>query len=326
MKLTQIIVLFFCFMPVFAIQARAQDDLVVQAATVLDEKAVFATVESAHVVPARARIGGTVAALVVKDGDHVDSGQVLAIVGDEKIALRISALESRIAGLDAEVSRAKTDLDRLKILVPRGAASQSSLDDARRDFDVAGNTRKSAIAEREVLRKQISEGDVLAPVSGRILKSPVTTGAVVMPGDTLAIVAEENYILRLEVPESHARFMGVGDPVRLDQAVQTDKGDMVGKITLVYPQIENGRVIADATVDGLDNYFVGERVRVWILGGKREVIVVPIDYLTVRFGVDYARIKSKSGTMDVPVQRGQVRAEGVEILSGLKAGDVLVMP
>ncbi len=40
--------------------------------TVSDDKAVFATVESRNVEPARARIGGTVAALAVKQGDEVD--------------------------------------------------------------------------------------------------------------------------------------------------------------------------------------------------------------------------------------------------------------
>ena len=39
-----------------------------------DEKAVFATVESANVVPARARIGGTVVQLAVRQGDRGGAG------------------------------------------------------------------------------------------------------------------------------------------------------------------------------------------------------------------------------------------------------------
>jgi multidrug efflux pump subunit AcrA (membrane-fusion protein) len=52
-------------------RALAQDTFTVEPKTVADEKAVFATVESANVVPARARIGGTVAELSVKEGDEV---------------------------------------------------------------------------------------------------------------------------------------------------------------------------------------------------------------------------------------------------------------
>ena len=47
-------------------------------APVTDEKAVFATIETANVVPARARAGGTIAELKVRQGDHVEQGQVIA--------------------------------------------------------------------------------------------------------------------------------------------------------------------------------------------------------------------------------------------------------
>ena len=67
--------------------ALAQETFTVAPKTVADEKAVFATVESANVVPARARIGGTVVELAVKEGDEVKQGQVVATVGDEKLAL-----------------------------------------------------------------------------------------------------------------------------------------------------------------------------------------------------------------------------------------------
>ena len=55
-------------------------------AAVADEKAVFATVESISVVPARGRIGGIVVQLNVREGDSVTSGQAIAAIGDEKLA------------------------------------------------------------------------------------------------------------------------------------------------------------------------------------------------------------------------------------------------
>jgi len=52
-------------------QTAAAELFTVTATQVADEKAVFATVESTSVVPARTRIGGTVAELTVKEGDRV---------------------------------------------------------------------------------------------------------------------------------------------------------------------------------------------------------------------------------------------------------------
>ena len=59
--------------------------------------------------------------------------------------------------------------------------------------------------------------------------------------------------------------------------------------------------------------------------------MVPSAYIVTRFGVDYARMQQGSAIIDVPVQRGRdlprpEMPDGLEILSGLKAGDVLVRP
>ena len=53
-------------------RAIAEETFAVAPQMVGDEKAVFATVESANIVPARARIGGTVVQLAVRQGDRAD--------------------------------------------------------------------------------------------------------------------------------------------------------------------------------------------------------------------------------------------------------------
>ena len=86
-----------------------------------DEKAVFATVESPNVVPARARIGGTVASLSVHQGDAVTQGQVIAVVGDEKLLLQINSLDAQIAGLQSQLAQAQIDFTRAETLFRQGA-------------------------------------------------------------------------------------------------------------------------------------------------------------------------------------------------------------
>src|ERR1700690_2873820 len=102
----------------FAQAALAQDTFVVAPKTLADEKAVFATVESTNVVPARARIGGTVVELAVKEGDGVKQGQILATVGDEKLALQMKSLDAQIAGLDPSLPRRRPILLAAKICSP----------------------------------------------------------------------------------------------------------------------------------------------------------------------------------------------------------------
>jgi RND family efflux transporter MFP subunit len=312
--------------------ARAAQTFTVEPAEVADEKAVFATVESREVVPARVRTGGTIVSLSVKEGDWVKAGQVVATIGDEKLSLQRTALDAQIAGLKAQLQQAQTDLTRATTLVGRGIMSKAQFDAAATAANVAANTLKSRIAERSVLEQQLAEGQVFAPTDGRVLKVPVTIDSVVMSGETVATIARADFVLRLRIPERHARFLKVGDRVRIDGNDIGHDGATFGTISLIYPQIENGRVVADARLAGLGNYFVGQRIAVWISGGERRAYFVPAHFILTRFGLDYADLRKPDGTIiEVPVQRGREQPrpdmpDALEILSGLHAGDVLVQP
>lgn len=313
-------------------QPSAADAYTVSVTSISDDKAVFATVEAPRPVPARVRTGGTIAQLSVKEGDHVDAGQVLATAGDEKLALQMKSLDAQIAGLEAQLAQARTDLSRAEGLAARGTIPRARLDEVRTAVDVAQNALRARVAERSVIERQLAEGQVLAPTAGRVLSVPYTVGAVVLPGEVIATIAEQNFVLRLRVPERHAQFLKAGDRVRLDGAEIGQSGARFGTIKLVYPQIEDGRVVADAIVDGLGDYFVARRIRVWISGGERQAIVVPARFVSTRFGIDYVTVQiDEQKSVTVPVQRGldhptSEMPDGLEILSGLKAGDRLVRP
>ena len=213
---------------------------------------------SVDVLAARARLGGTVDSLTVDEGDAVTNGQRLATVIDDKLDPRMQALESQLDGQRATVEQARTDFERARSLRAQGAAPQSRLDAARTGLEVAERQLDSLQSELEVLRQQVAEGEVLAPGPGRVLEVMVSEGSVVMPGEPIARVATETYLLRLRLPERHARFIAVGDTVRVgprgldpDASDAADQDWRDGEITKVYPELDQGRVIADVRVDGL---------------------------------------------------------------------------
>lgn len=299
-----------------------------------DLKSVYATVRSTDRIEARARIGGTVASLTVDEGSEVETGKVIAIVADQKFALKLKALDAQIAGLEAQRENTDRDLGRQEELIKRGFAPKAKVDELRTQVEVLDNQLKSATADRDVVRRQVEEGEVLAPANGRVLLVPVTVGSFVMPGESLATIAANAYVLRLELPERHARFIRKGDVVRLGaRSLNAGEQTLVkGEITQVYPELQGGRVAADATVEGLGDFFVGERVLVYISGGKRRGIVIPRDYVTTRYGYDFVRVgRGGGGISEVVVQLG-LPAElkdggtGIEVLGGLNAGDEIVKP
>jgi RND family efflux transporter MFP subunit len=309
--------------------AHAQSTFTVALRPLADEKAVLATVESRNVVPARARIGGTVVDLSVRYGDEVKQGQQLAVVGDAKLQLQIHALDAQIEGLKAQLAQGQIDLKRAETLARTGAGSRQALELARTAVDVASSSLTARQAERDVVVQQMREGAVLAPTAGRVLQVPVTKGTVVLAGDSVARIAEANYVLRLSVPERHARFIHVNDKVRLDGADLGAEGPVFGIVELLYPQIQDGRVIADATAPGVGRYFVGQRIRVWVAADDRPATVIPGSLIHSRFGLSYVNRRGSDGNvLEIPVQRGRDMPtpdmpDGVEILSGLQPGDIL---
>ena len=244
----------------------------------------------------------------------------------------MQALDSRIASQQSQRDQAKSDFDRIAELEKRGVSTPTQLDSAKTALDVAERNLAAIRADRSVIAQQASEGAVLAPGAGRALGVPVSIGRVVLPGETIATFAEDQYILRLQLPERHARFLRAGDSVAIGERGMQDEGGgggamRQGRVRIVYPEIQGGRVIADVEVSGLGDYFVGERTRVYIDTGVRRTIVVPQNYVFRRAGVNYVRL---AGGDDVVVQVGETRDDGdarqIEILAGLEDGDRLVAP
>ncbi len=220
-----------------ASQALAVETLTVAPITVGDEKAVFGQVESVHITQARARIGGTVTSLKIREGDHVEAGQVIGTVTDDKLVLQLKSLAAEISGLDAQLAQAKTDLDRAEDLFSHGTIPRARLDEVRTAYNVALNAQRARVAQRAVIEQQMAEGDVLAPTAGRVLTIPVTLGMVVLPGEPLGTIAVQNFVLRLRVPERHVGFIKAGDPIRYEASELGESKPEFGKINLVYPQI-----------------------------------------------------------------------------------------
>lgn len=311
------------------------EEIVVKARTIPELKAVFGRVESRDVVAARARIGGTIREIQVEEGSQVEAGTVIAVVVDDKIALQREAAEAEIEALRSQLENARVERDRARQLLDRGSATQARVDQATTQVGVLTSQFAAAEARRAVIAQQSAEGEVDAPASGRVLTVPVTEGSVILPGETIATIAGGGYFLRLALPERHAAEIVEGDTVLVGRRTLDDTGaadlpsTSEGKLVKVYPEIDGGRVLADVEIGGLGDYFVGERTRVWIPVGHRSAILVPVEAITTRHGVDYVRIVGDGGEIEVAVILGETIAADdgrkVEVLTGLNEGDRVVI-
>ncbi len=307
--------------------ATAAETLQVKPVTIPEWKAVYGRVEARDNVPARARIGGTVVELKVTEGDNVSTGDVIATVRDDKIEFQIAAIDAQLLGLKASLDNAQAELARGEELIKRGVTTAQRLDALRTQVDVVRNQIAAAEAQRSVIVQQGKEGSVLAPTTGTVLTVPVTRDTVIMAGETVATIGGGGFFLRLAVPERHADLLKEGATIEIDG---TTGDHRTGRLAKIYPEIDNGRVIADVEVDALPTNFVNKRLLIRLPVGERQALLVPQAAVTSRYGVDYVTVKSGEETTERTVVTAKpITHEGApmtEILTGIRAGDEVVLP
>jgi RND family efflux transporter MFP subunit len=305
--------------------AASGERLTVKPGPVADLKPVAAVVTTRNMGEARARIGGTLVRLNVREGDTVRQGQVLAVVADQRLAYETSALAAQAAAAEAEAARAQADLVRYRTLHEKGFYARAGLDQVEAQARAAQSQAAAARAQRAASAETGAQGAILAPAAGRVLKADVPTGSVVVPGQTVVTVTAGEPLLRVELPEAHARALKVGDRVELDPR-DLPGAAAAGTIAQVYPSVAAGRVTVDIAVPGLRADLVGQRVRARVQVGQRQAIVLPRRFVATRFGLDYVRLVDAQGrASEVAVQVAAAPGQDqVEVLSGLSAGDVVL--
>ncbi len=305
--------------------AAAEERLTLAPREVTDWKAVYGRIEARSRIPARARIGGTLVSLGVSEGDLIEAGAEIALVVDEKLDFQMNAIDAQLRALASQLANAETELARGEELLQRGVTTAQRLDGLRTEAEVLRNRIAATEADRRVIEQQAAEGRVLAPIAGRILTVPATTGAVVLPGEAIATIGGGGFFLRLAVPERHANLLSEDAPI----TIEAPDGALEGRLARLYPQIENGRVIADVEVAALDDAFVDARLPVRLPIGTREALLVPEAAVTRRFGLDFVAVEGAAGGDRTVVlgQRHEIDGTAmVEVLTGLAAGETVIVP
>lgn len=309
--------------------AAAAPKFTVAYANVQAFKPAFGRIDSVDAQAARARIGGTLTQMRVLEGAKVKSGEAIAQIADSRLPLQAQSESAQARALGAQLAQARADLDRFEQLHEDGFFPTQKLDQARALVRSLEDQVRAAQGQTAVTLEAGAQGAVLAPVSGTILRAPVRRGSVVMAGEEIALIGSA-YIVKLFLPERHAAFLRAGGAAELEIGPHGER--RAGHVDKIYPALADGRVEADISAPGLETRVFGERIRVWIPADNRNALIVPSDYLSIRYGIDFARILSKDGQIqDVVVRRGDAVAtadipDGVEILAGLNPGDVLVKP
>ena len=241
----------------------------------------------------------------------------------------------------AMLDDARLKLERAQSLVQRGVIAKAQLDGADAEHKVALSRYQDAIeeirnrqavvvqrrSELEIARQQLADSTIYAPFDGVVQEKRASIGEYLSAASPIVnVVRMDPLRLRAEVPERDARNVKAGQEVRV--TLEGDPNVYAGKIARISPTItaQNRVLIVEAEVHNNGQLRPGSFARAEIVSaGGSSALAVPSNAVVSFAGIDKVILVQDGKAVERPVTLGRRTAEWTEVLSGVKAGDAIVI-
>ena len=315
--------------------------IVAQKTTVPDWVEAAGTVRASQTSQVSSQVMGNIVEIRTHEGDHVQAGQVLAILDDtqsrsatDQATATVTSAEKEVSAADSDLALAVTTLKRYQQLYEKKSVSPQEFDEikaryqsaeARRDMARAGQAQANASLTQA--RTSLGYTRIRAPFAGVVTERKVDAGTLASPGMPLFTIEDtRSYRLEVAVDESDLRLVRIGQvsPVTIDAL---GNAKLSGKVVQIVP-----------TADPASRSFLMKvelpadaRLRSGLFGrarfprGERSALLVPSTSLVERGqlqGVYVLDANQIAGLRYVTL--GKSTGEQAEVLSGLQEGEKLV--
>ncbi|HMN93075.1 MAG TPA: efflux RND transporter periplasmic adaptor subunit [Hydrogenophaga sp.] len=276
-----------------------------------------------------AQASGRIASLSVKAGDRVKAGQVLAVIDDRATQAGVAQAQAGVAQAEANLANARAAFERTQALRAQGFVAQAALDGAQAQFRAA--EAGAAAARAGQTQASVAQGftRLTAPYDGWVLATHAEAGSLAMPGSpVLTVYAPQPIRAVVFVPASQQSLASQAQRVE----VRLPDGRWVQPVARTAlpaadPVSQTVEWRLDLSAADGANQVPGRQVQVRFVGGEAQRLVVPASALLRRgeltaVYVATPRADGAQGFGLRAVRTGASHGEaGVEVLSGLKAGD-----
>ncbi len=347
-------------------------------------KSVVATgkIEPITKVEIKSKASGIVKKLYVEYGDKVKKGQVLADLDKEEIQARVAQARAQLEASSASLNGTRADLERAKVdaegpdvpllkrayvraqgMAKDGVVSESALDDAQKNYELALNKQNVSKAQLQVLQAKIGQAQgqvaqdranlkqleeqlgyttIESPIDGIILSRDVEVGdavsSILVLGSSATLVmtlgdTSEVYV-KGKVDESDIGKVYLGQPARIKVESYKDK-TFTGKVTKISPMgVEKDNVTTFEVRASINNPEGVLKANMTanaeiILEEHKNVLQIPEGAILYdkdkKASVEVPDPKGKEGKRKLAVNIGISNGAKTELLGGLKEGDQVVL-
>jgi len=272
------------------------------------------TIVANEEVALKAEASGTIIYLNLPEGKHVKAGTLLLKVNDADLRAQLDKINIRLRLAEESEARQR------KLLKLSGTSQQ--------EYDIALADLKSLVADSTYHQALIAKTEIRAPFDGVIGIRNVSVGSYLTPAITVAYIHQLDPVkIDFSLPEKYSNLFNVGDVIHFK--TEGSSAASTGTIAVKDPMVDadsrsiryralsrnaDGRLFPGAFAhvelllkDKSENFFVPTETIIPFLTGKKVFII--------KNGIAEERI----------VETGLRTAENIQILSGLAAGDSVVV-
>jgi RND family efflux transporter MFP subunit len=247
----------------------------------------------------------------------------------DDIDLRARRRQSEAALNAAEAARvqAEAEANRAAKLLKSNAVSLQ-------ENERAGTALKSAEAELCRVKESINEiqatldwATIRSPIGGIVIDKKIDVGDMVTPGQMLATLFDPKQMqLVASVRESLAHRLKVGQPIEVQ--IESFNKQGIGTISEIVPEAESSSRAVQVKVTGPcpDGIYSGMFGRILIPLDEEQVLVIPRRAVQSVGQLDLVNVSSHGAVSRRAVRLGRTVGEDVEVLSGLREGELVQVP
>jgi len=242
----------------------------------------------------------------------------------------------------AEMDAARSRLERARQLFDKGLLPKADFDTTNSAYKVAEakyqdsleeiRNRQALLVQRrselEIARQQLADAVLYAPITGMIRQRNANAGQYLSAGSPVVTLVQMNPLrLKTAVPEREARTIRAGQPVRL--TVEGTPGTHQGRVARLSPSFDesNRTLLVETEVSNTSGILRPggfARAEIVVSAGYR-ALVVPAAAVATFAGIDRVFTVNDGKASEKRIKVGRRSDDGVEILEGVMAGEVVVL-
>ncbi len=278
--------------------------------------------------------------LITLDSRDLDAGVRRAEAARSEVQSAIPEAENGVAAAKANLDLAQTTFKRMEDLASKKSISSQEFDEAvarvksaQANYEMARARRtqldsKMAQVEQEIRAATITRdyAKISAPFAGIVTAKSVEPGNLASPGAPLLTIEQEGaYRVEVSVEESRIASVRIGQPVQVGLEALDRKLD--ARVSEIVPAVDASSRAYTVKIDlpAMAQLRSGMFGRASFALGSRKVIAVPAAALRERGQIASIFVAEEGTARTRLVTIGRRSADSAEILSGLNAGETIVL-